>query len=354
MRANWLIGVTIACALLLASCSSNSATLALPSTPNGFASNAQIWMHPKPYIVAPPPTGGGAVDFLALFQSDASWADVAAHTAVFGLYAGWVLSIDDPTLAQAASFLNAHHMAVELEVPSLQATAACGNGVEGFVPNFLTVHDVTLTYLQRLRALGVNVAYLKVDEPFYFGSVITSDPLASSPPCHWSVNYVAQQVAQFAQLVHTVYPNAQVGDIEPVIASAYSPDVVTALTQWHSAFAAAAGAPFPFYIADIDFSNPTWPALVKTLESSTRAAGMKFGILYIGDLQDSSDQIWASKSIARFEQYQGSEQGKPDFVLFQSWMPHPTRCLPETDQTTMTGVVEAYLKATGAAKARTR
>jgi hypothetical protein len=38
--------------------------------------------------------------------------------------------------------------------------------------------------------------------------------------------------------------------------------------------------------------------------------------------------------------------GDPDFVLFQSWQPHPRYRLPETDQTTLTGVVKTYVDST--------
>jgi hypothetical protein len=59
------------------------------------------------------------------------------------------------------------------------------------------------------------------------------------------------------------------------------------------------------------------------------------------------DQMWANKAIACFQPYQGTAGGNPDIVLFQSWELHPPRCLPETDPTTLTGVFEEYLAATG-------
>jgi hypothetical protein len=148
------------------------------------------------------------------------------------------------------------------------------------------------------------------------------------------------------QLVKTIYPAAEVGDVEPIITSAYVPDVVTAIGQWDDAFRAANGAPFPFYIADIDFSNGSWPALVRSMETATRARGMKFGIIYIGDMQDTSDAEWSGKVVSRFELYQGESGGKPDYVLFQSWEPHPQYCLPESDPTTFTGAIDAYITAT--------
>jgi hypothetical protein len=310
-----------------------------------IASSAQIWFHPKPNQPGSSPLNDpnavGSTDFVELFQPNAPWAKVEAHTRVLGLYAGWVTTVSDQVLQETVAFVNAHGMGIEIEAPSLQATAACGSGVEGYVPFGQTVHDFTLAYLQRLKALGAPSPFIKVDEPLFFGSVTNE-----AGACQWPVSQVATEVGSYVQLVKTVYPNAEVGDVEPIIASVYAPDVVTAIGQWHDTYRAITGAPFPFFFADIDFSNSAWPALVKSMEAATRQRGMKFGIIYIGDLQDTSDAEWAAKVVARFELYQGPNGGKPDYVLFQSWDPQPQYCLPESDPTTFTGAIDAYIRAT--------
>ena len=56
-----------------------------------------------------------------------------------------------------------------------------------------------------------------------------------------------------------------------------------------------------------------------------------------------SDAEWSAKAVARFQTFEGTFGARPDYALFQSWMPHPRRCLPETDRTTFTGVLETYL-----------
>lgn len=339
---------SFACGALMVSagCSSGGSGAPAPSAPGThIASSAQIWFHPKPNqpgsSALNDPNAVGSTDFLQLFEPNAPWARVEAHTRVLGLYAGWVTTASDQMLQETVAFVNAHGMGIELEAPSLQATASCGSGVEGYVPFGQTVHDFTLSYLQRLKALGAPSPFIKVDEPLFFGNV-TTEPGA----CQWPVSHVATEVAAYVQLVKTVYPSAEVGDVEPIIASAYVPDVVTAIGQWDDAFRSASGAPFPFYIADIDFSNGAWPALVKSMETATRGRGMKFGIIYIGDMQDTSDAEWSAKVVSRFQLYQGESGGKPDYVLFQSWDPYPQYCLPESDPTSFTGAIDAYISAT--------
>ena len=323
----------------ITSCGGSGST---PASTTSKQSSAQIWFHPHPTGAGGPggQNGGGSTDYLSLFQDSAPWPRAMAKTQVIGMYAAWITTIDDPTLQSVVAFLNAHNMGIEIEAPALQALATCGSGVEGFVPYGQTVQAFTLAYLQRLQALGANVAFIKVDEPYYFGNVV-GDPRS----CHFSTTEIAFEIGQYVQIVKTVYPDAEVGDVEPIIQNAYSPDVITALTQWHTTYQTVTGAPFPFFFADIDFSNPSWPTLVKQLEVATKQSGLKFGIIYIGDLTDTSDAEWSGKVVARFQLYQGSNGGQPDYVLLQSWDPYPQFCLPETDSTTFTGVIDAYIDA---------
>ena len=346
-----------ACAIAAASltgCTSASQSAAPPSpvppTPIPITSSAAIWIHPLPdasEFPGLPPSFGGSDDVDAMLTDSSAWPHVAARTSVIGLYASWITAVSPATLTQVAAFLNSHNMSVEIEAPAMQATATCGSGVEGYAPYGSSLHDFTLAYLQRLQVLGVNVRYIKVDEPFFFGAIVP-DPRS----CHWPIAKVAQQVSQFAALAKTVYPNVMVGDVEPIIAKVYGSDVVSAMTQWHDTYAKANGAAFPFFFADIDFSNSAWPTLVKALEKAIHGRGIQFGIIYIGDYGDTSDLEWAQKTIHRYQTYQGVAGGDPDFVLFQSWLPHPRHCLPETDQITLTGVVKTYVDSTALSSRR--
>ncbi len=313
-------------------------------TPVPVTTQTSIWFHPLPPIATypgGPPPGSGSTDFSTLFTAGATWPTAMAHTNVIGLYGGWVTSASDADLQTMVTFLNAHNMGIELEAPALQALATCGNGVEGYVPYGQTVHDVTVAYLQRLSALGAPVTYVKADEPFFYGSVVTE-----STACQFPQSTVVTEFAAFAQLVKSYFPNAKVGDVEPLVTQLYQPDTVTAIGAFHDAYRAATGAPFPFFIADMDFSNAGWPSLAKSMETATHNRGIQFGIIYSGDPTDTSDAQWTGKAVTRFQAYEGAANGgRPDIALFQSWMLHPWKCLPETDPTTFTGVLDAYIAA---------
>jgi hypothetical protein len=340
--------------------SSASNAAAAPSAPVArFKSSAAIWFQPRPPGVNSPSGRVGSADFLALFRPDAPWPKVLARTQAVGFDASWLYSASSQVLHQIVAFLNAHKIEIEIEAPALQARPACGSGIEGFVPSGLpgglNLKSFTLAYLDRLKALGADVTFIKVDEPYYFGSVVSDAVLrqiahasgAKTPvSCHLSLAEVARDVGQFAHLVKSVYPGAAIGDVEPVRPGAYQPDTVTAIDAWHDTYRSVTGTVFPFFFADVDFTDPAWPALVKQLETATRRRGIQFGIIYTGDQQDDSNTQWTSQVVARFEEYQRQVGGRPDYVLFQSWQPRPTLCLPENNPATFTGVIDTYITAT--------
>jgi hypothetical protein len=329
-----------------------SAAASAPVAP--FSSSAAIWFQPLP-----PGKSGGSADYLALFRPGAPWQHVLAHTQAVGFYAGWLHSTSNRVLQPIVSFLNAHHIGIEIESPALQARPTCGSGIEGYYPYKRRGQDLrsfTLSYLQKLKALGARVLFVKVDEPFYFGSAISAAALqvltqaaGDKTPlvaCDFPVTEVAKDVGQFAHLVKTIYPGAEIGDVEPVSPYTYQANAVTTVEAWFDTYRSVTGAPFPFFFADVDFLYPPWPALVQQLATGSRLRGIRFGIIYVGDTQDTSNAEWTSQVVARFEEYQQQEAGRPDYVLFQSWQPLPSRCLPETNPTTFTGLVDTYVTAT--------
>ena len=331
-----------------------SAAAIAPAAP--FTSSAAIWFQPQPPVADGRLGQVGSADYLDLFRPGAPWQRVMAHTQAVGFYAGWLYSASNKVLRPIVSFLNAHRIGIEIESPALQALPTCGSGIEGYVPYGLDLRSFTLAYLRKLKALGAHVLFVKVDEPYYFGTAISAaalqqiaqaagdkTPLVS---CDFPVAEVAKDVGRFARLVKTIYPGAEIGDVEPVSPYTYQGDAVTTVEAWYDTYRSVTGAPFPFFFADVDFSYPGWAALVQQLAAGSRQRGIRFGIIYVGDTQDNANGEWTSQVVARFEEYQQQDQGRPNYVLFQSWEPRPTRCLPETDPTTFTGLIDTYITAT--------
>jgi hypothetical protein len=344
-----LVCASAAAALLAAACGPAGGTAqGVPSAPAavppGRAAAPAVWFQPAS-TYPPTPDGpfgqAGSTDYEALFNRVVSWPLVLAHTKVMGFSVPWLLAVSDQTLRRAVRFLNAHAVLIEVEAPALQATRACGSGIEGYVPAGLSVRTVTLYYLRRLKALGGRVAFINLDEPYYYGTV-TNEPGA----CHFPVATTAREVARFAALVATIYPRAQVGDVEPlepVLPGSYAPDAVAAIGRWHAAYRLAAGRGFPYFFADNDFDDPAWVATAMKMERLAHQERSQFGMIYTGDAQDQTDAQWAAQTVQRARAFAAANHGQADYVLFESWETHPRHVLPETDPTTFTGAIAAYL-----------
>jgi len=89
------------------------------------------------------------------------------------------------------------------------------------------------------------------------------------------------------------------------------------------------GTPFPFFVADMDFGNPGWAALAVRMQETMRARYERFGIIIIGEPNDTSDAKWSSKALARAQTFAKTSGSAPDFVFFQSWAHIRIRACPK-------------------------
>ena len=291
-----------------------------------LAQKPLIWFAPQPAVV------GGSLDFSALFTDAAPWAKAASHVQVFKFY-GWKSVgglTSDGELEQMISDLNRRGIAIALETGPLTETTTCGSGVEGFGGP-----EEGVGFVLRIKAAGGVVRFVDLDEPFFYGSLY-SGPNA----CHWSREEIARQVATFVQAIKRVFPDVVVGDVEPLPTGMQVGD----LKEWVSTYRIVTGSDLPYFHLDLDFSHPDWPEAAKELETFTRGRGIEFGIIYTGDYNDASDAEWVAHAEERMVTYEAKTGGRPDHVIFQSWQDHPDYCLPETDPTTFTYLINRYFR----------
>jgi hypothetical protein len=78
------------------------------------------------------------------------------------------------------------------------------------------------------------------------------------------------------------------------------------------------------------------------MEEFCRQRGIDFGIYYVGNWSDESDEAWLGNAGERVKKYELKYGGKPDHVIFQSWNDHPDYSLPETKENTFTQFVNLY------------
>ncbi len=87
-----------------------------------------------------------------------------------------------------------------------------------------------------------------------------------------------------------------------------------------------------------------WPEAVIELEKFADDRGVEFGLYYLGDGADPSDETWLTHAGERVKTYELMAGGRPDHAVFESWHDHPDWSLPETEPYTFTWFINAYVE----------
>jgi hypothetical protein len=291
-----------------------------------------IWFTPVPY--ASHPVGFfGSTDYLSLFRPTAPWQHAASRVQVFKVYGDGMDALSDADLRNLLADLKRRKISLALEWPVL-SSGTCGTGIEGFGGNVLPV-------ARRIKALGGTLKYLAMQQPFQWGSLYKGEH-----SCQWTARQVATNALMQIKQAKKVFPNVLVGDIMAVPAFREAgPDWATQFGTWFDTWRRLAGAPLAFFHVDVDWTVPNWQAAVAAVRPVVAQRGIPFGMVYNGFLTDETDSAWMAAAENHFVDYEvRGGNAAPEQVDFQSWNPHPTHVLPETDPTAFTYLIDRYLR----------
>jgi hypothetical protein len=288
------------------------------------------WFAPLPPL--PASTGRpstGSSDFMELFSRGAPWATAASHIQVFELNGEWVAhTATDAELTQVVADLEARHIALAVQVGPLDPVDGCGTGLEAFAGK-----EVGLTIARRIQRAGGTIAQVALDQPFAQGHLYDG-----TNACRWSARHVVRGVSDYLTSVRTVFPDALVGDVEPLWPGAGA----AAFEAWIRTYADLAGSDFAFFHFDVDASRPDWPQVAKELEDFCRARGIVFGMIYTG--RGDTDQAFAASAEDLIAAYEAKAGGHPDDVVFRSTADEPGHLLPESTPDTLAWLVDRYFR----------
>ena len=270
----------------------------------------------------------GVRDFAALFRLDAPWGDVANRVTVFKLYPFFTARSSDEELTTLITDLRRRGIALALEARVLTDEAACkGDGGAN-----------TLKLLLRLKRLGADLRYLAMDEPMKHWRFVRSN-------CQVPLDAIAKNIAANLRGFKAIFPNLEVGDIEPVGEFKEDPNLASDILEFLTACEQAMGRPIAFFHSDVIWHSP-WLGLNRRLGKMLRGAGIPFGMIYNGTDRAVSDEQWANEAVSHFVEFEAEGQ-RPDAAIFQSWTAHPTRVLPESDPVSLTGIALRYFRFQG-------
>jgi len=294
---------------------------------------AVVWFTPRSSI---PVWNVSRPDFIKLFEPDAPWPVAASHVQVFKLYSQFVSTSilnggsTDADLKKAIDALNERHIAIGLEAGLLRDPNLCGK-IEGYCGETITVNAA------RIKRLGGDLRYVAMDEPLWFGHV-SSEPGA----LHTPIADLARNVAVQAAALRQIFPDVEVGDIEPVVGSGAPADYIAEIESWADAFNAATGRPLAFFHSDVGWQGSGWQQQLTRLSHLTRKRGIAFGIIYNGNPADSTGVAWTTDAEKHFVAIEADPAMIPDHAIIQTWDAQPDHALPETQPGTMTYLVDRY------------
>jgi hypothetical protein len=111
--------------------------------------------------------------------------------------------------------------------------------------------------------------------------------------------------------------------------------------NWFDSYKAAAGEPFAYLQADINWERK-WQGSLQPVAALTHASGVAFGIIYNGNTTTADDRQWITQALDRSQQVEAIMHA--DQIVFESWMIYPGHVLPESDPDSFTGMMRNYLE----------
>jgi hypothetical protein len=287
---------------------------------------AQVWFSPiEPFTRE---LTIDTTDFTQFLHDGDAWRNAAARIHVIKMSTQFLSRAPDPVLRDLLLLLRQHNIALGVEALMLTGHDGCGG--EGYsAPGQLGA------VAGRIKRLGGELAYVAMDGPLW-GGHISSAPKA----CHDSIARIAADVAEKAHAIWSLFPNAIIGDIEPA-GKTEPKDYLQQISEWTNAYRNASGAALGFLHADVQWSGP-WQTQLSLLAKQLHRDGIRFGIIYNGNPDDPSGEIWVKHAEERFVAVEASAARVPDDAVLQTWHPYPRVNLPESALGTMTSLVDRY------------
>jgi hypothetical protein len=295
------------------------------------AAGPDIWLAPIEPFSLHDRDPDAKSDFLDMFRPDAPWADAAAHVAVIKNATAFVLYAPDKMLSEVLKGLKQRGISYALETGLLPISAACGKNVEGFMNP-----GGDLELARKIQRLGGVLKFVAMDEPLWYGHYYSG-----VGACRYPISEIARQIAIEVKALRQVFPQLEVGDIEPV-GTPTPNDWPDELMRWVAEYHRATDTPLDFLHADVDWVDQ-WRPQLHVLAARLHAAGVSFGIIFIGKPADTTGEEATRHAEQRMSEVASDPDIAPDQAVIQSWLRQPQHNLPETQPGTMTYLVDRYL-----------
>ncbi len=295
------------------------------------ADSPAIWLGGEDPVVQKDKHKDNPADYMDLFKADAPWSQAASGLTVFKISTQFVLRGDEGQLQTVLQELQRRHIALAIELAVLggQGPGNCGYQVEGYASP-KTVEAVA----KKIKKLGGRIDDVAMDEPVWYGHIFETGS-GGRVGCQYTVEEVADKVAEKVNLLKQYFPDIQIGDIEPVNARKGGPQSIDDILNFVDLLRQKTDGTPVFVHADVSWKMD-WQPLLEDLATRLHAKGIRVGVIFDGDVDAAGDEAWVAQALDRFKTVYADPQIKLDDIIIQSWEPLPTKMLPETDPGSLT------------------
>jgi hypothetical protein len=309
------------------------AVRAISADPQGADTRPEIWFAPEDSIRRAERGDPWKGDFFELFPADAPWQAAAARVQVFEIYPQFVARASDDNLRTVIEGLERRHIALAYSCGMLHRPAG-GKHHEGYGA------EESPAGLARVKRLGGEVRYAVADEPLYFGHFYQAP---GAIPV--SITEIAQDLAATALAFRKVFPRIRVGMEDPIMAYTSQEEWIAAMRELLKEYRKTFGEPMGCVrLENANYAVREWMPRFVAAAQFLKSENVPFGILVTGDSDDTSDADWFGKAEERYVAYESDGRPAAEQMVFQSWMPRPTRILPETVPGTHTHFLNGYFR----------
>jgi hypothetical protein len=305
------------------------------------ASGHEIWFHVSPINVARSQEARQYWWDPLFFRSDAPWPESMNHVQVLSVATQAMSQISDEDLAKVAQRLNQHHIGLSLgllaqdNTPRPGAPASCGNNVEGY-----DSPQETARIAAKLKQAGVNLRYIAMDEPLWFGHYYNE-----KNACRSSIDNVAERVAANLAAYVRLFPDVVIGDTVPIPSVTDQPQWQNDYRQWLAAFARHVGRPIGFAVLDINWGRPNRSQSLQASAVFLRNQHVRLGIIYNADAPaTTTNDEYLEAARQHFVQIEQNMHIVPDMAVFASWVRFPRRAISDQSGLGQDYLVKEYVQ----------
>ncbi|MBG0751206.1 MULTISPECIES: hypothetical protein [Pectobacterium] len=268
--------------------------------------------------------------FLDTRAEDKRWENARKRISVYKFYYQQIVQENPDKLCRKLSFLKNNNIQLAVEWPAMTwIEHGVGYNVEGFSPK-----GFSKKISEKVHKCNTKIDYVAMDEPLFFGHVSNKGNVPK-----YSVSKVASEVAINLKEVWEIFPEAKVGDIEPI--DQLGENYASLLKEWIVEFKKETGHDLNFIHNDVIWAD-NWQQSTSDLIEIGSLMNVRIGVIFNAENGQGPDSVWMTSSRKNIDRYFDSKISLPDDIIFQSWNRYPNNISNDLDKNSHSSIIEYF------------